>query len=186
VVHFDETGLRCEGRNRWLHSASTPMWTRLFFHRKRGTEAMGKMNILPGFTGTAVHNAWAPYDTYTAARHALCNAHLLRELQALTDHHHASTEATRAWCWAQQVSRALLTLQKRLPPPRHPRRPRDHHRRNHQSGMPCSRPPTPPARSDVNTEPWPAASTAGKPTTSNLHPTPPSRSPTTPLNKKFG
>jgi len=112
VVHFDETGLRCEGRTRWLHSASTPAWTRLFFHRKRGVEAMGKMNILPGFAGTAVHDAWAPYDTYTAVRHALCNAHLLRELQAVTDHHHASTEAADAWCWAQQVIRALLTLHK--------------------------------------------------------------------------
>ena len=35
VVHFDETGLRCEGRNHWLHSASTPRYSRLFFHRKR-------------------------------------------------------------------------------------------------------------------------------------------------------
>ena len=112
VVHFDETGLRCEGRNRWLHSASTPIWTRLFFHRKRGTQAMTKMGVLPGFTGTAVHDAWAPYDTYTAARHALCNAHLLRELQAVTDHHDAATDTPGAWCWAQQVSQALLTLHK--------------------------------------------------------------------------
>lgn len=112
VVHFDETGLRCEGRNHWLHSASTPAWTRLFFHRKRGTEAMAAMNVLPGFTGTAVHDAWAPYDTYTAARHALCNAHLLRELQAVTDHHHATTDLPGAWCWAEQVSNALLTLHK--------------------------------------------------------------------------
>lgn len=111
VVHFDETGLRCEGRNHWLHCASTPTFTRLFFHRKRGVEAMNKMGVLPGFTGTAVHDAWAPYDTYTAARHALCNAHLLRELQAVTDHH-ATTDNPDAWCWAQQVSNSLLTLHK--------------------------------------------------------------------------
>jgi transposase len=75
VVHFDETGLRCEGRNHWLHSASTPRYSGLFFHRKRGTEAMNTMGILPSFTGTAVHDAWSPYDTYTAAQHALCNSH---------------------------------------------------------------------------------------------------------------
>ena len=63
VVHFDETGLRCQGRNHWLHSASTPRYSRLFFHRRRGVEAMNKMGILDGFTGTAVHDAWAPYDT---------------------------------------------------------------------------------------------------------------------------
>ena len=70
VVHFDETGLRCEGCYHWLHSASTPAFTRLLSHRRRGPEAMGKMNVLPAFTGTAVHDGWAPSDTCTAARHA--------------------------------------------------------------------------------------------------------------------
>jgi len=51
---------------------------------------MNAMGILPEFTGTAVHDAWAPYDTYTAAGHALCNSHVLRELQAVTDHHRHS------------------------------------------------------------------------------------------------
>ena len=109
VVHFDETGLRCQGRNHWLHSASTPRFSRLFFHRRRGTEAMNQMGILPGFSGTAVHDAWSPYDTYTAAQHSLCSAHLLRELQAVTDHH-ATTDTPTAWCWADQVARALLAL----------------------------------------------------------------------------
>jgi len=31
--------------------------------------------VLPTFTGIAVHDAWAPYDTYTNASHALCNSH---------------------------------------------------------------------------------------------------------------
>lgn len=111
VVNFDETGLRCQGRNHWLHSASTPHFSRLFFHRRRGTEAMNAMGVLPSFTGTAVHDAWSPYDTYTAAGHALCNSHVLRELQAVTDHH-ATTATPDAWCWADQVSRALLALHK--------------------------------------------------------------------------
>lgn len=74
VVHFDETGLRCRGRLAWLHSASAPSWSLLFAHRRRGVEAMNAMGVLPAFTGTAVHDAWAPYDTYTGARHALCGA----------------------------------------------------------------------------------------------------------------
>jgi hypothetical protein len=41
--------------------------------------------VLPAFTGIAVHDAWAPYDRYRSATHALCNAHLLRELVAVTD-----------------------------------------------------------------------------------------------------
>ena len=109
VVNFDETGLRVEGKLHWLHSASTRTLSYLFCHRRRGTVAMQAMGVLPGFTGTAVHDAWAPYDTYTTAAHALCNAHLLRELQAVIDHHTA-TVGTTAWCWADQVTRALLAL----------------------------------------------------------------------------
>jgi transposase len=48
----------------------------------KGMDAAG---VLPRFTGTAVHDAWAPYDTYTKATHALCNAHALRELVYVVD-----------------------------------------------------------------------------------------------------
>lgn len=109
VVNFDETGLRCAGRLAWLHSASTGRFSLLFAHNRRGTAAMDAMGVLPGFTGIAVHDAWASYDTYREAGHALCNAHLLRELQAVTDHHQANN-AAGSWCWAQQVTDALLTL----------------------------------------------------------------------------
>ena len=70
---------------------------------------MNTMGILPGFTGTAVHDAWSPYDTYTAAEHAPCNSHLLRELHAVTDHD-ATTDTPDAWCRADQVAHALLAL----------------------------------------------------------------------------
>lgn len=85
VAHFDETGMRTEGRLAWLHSASTPTDVLLTVHPKRGTAAMDAAGVLPTFTGTAVHDAWAPYDTYTNATHALCNAHVLRELVYVTD-----------------------------------------------------------------------------------------------------
>ena len=46
---------------------------------------MKAMGVLPSFAGVAVHDAWAPYDTYTDPEHQLCCAHALRELQAVTD-----------------------------------------------------------------------------------------------------
>jgi transposase len=106
LAHFDETGFRVDGRLAWLHSASTSTDTLLSVHPKRGTEAMAAAGVLPHFTGTAVHDAWAPYDTYTAATHALCNAHLLRELQAVID----TTGNRSSWCWASQAQTGLLDL----------------------------------------------------------------------------
>ncbi|MFY1699527.1 IS66 family transposase [Solwaraspora sp. WMMA2101] len=85
VAHFDETGIRVDGRLAWPHSASTPTDVLLTVHRRRGTAAMDDAGVLPGYTGTAVHDAWAPYDTYTDAVHALCNAHVLRELVYVVD-----------------------------------------------------------------------------------------------------
>jgi hypothetical protein len=85
VAHFDETGIRTAGRLAWLHSASTSTDVLLAVHPKRGTKAMDAIGILPRFRGVAVHDAWAPYDTYTHMIHALCNAHALRELIYVTD-----------------------------------------------------------------------------------------------------
>jgi transposase len=109
VAHFDETGMRVQGRLRWVHSASTGKYVLITVHDKRGVEAMNAAGVLPVFTGIAVHDGWAPYDTYTAATHARCNAHLLRELQAVIDHHTATAPAG-TWCWAAQAAGALRTM----------------------------------------------------------------------------
>jgi transposase len=106
VAHFDETSLRVGGGLVWVHSASTGKWSLLTVHPKRGTAAMDAAGVLPAFAGLAVHDAWAPYDTYKGvAAHVLCNAHLLRELQAVCD---AAGEG--AWCWAGQAAEALRQM----------------------------------------------------------------------------
>ena len=106
VAGFDETGFRVEGRLHWVHCARTGKYTLLTVHAKRGTEAMKAMGVLPWFAGVAVHDAWAPYDTYTAPDHQLCCAHALRELQAVTD---AAPQGQ--WCWAAQAAEALTAMQ---------------------------------------------------------------------------
>ena len=85
VVHFDETGLRVAGKLHWMHSSSTGTDVLLTVHPRRGTKGMDAAGVLPGFTGVAVHDAWAPYDTYKKATHALCNAHAVRELVYVVD-----------------------------------------------------------------------------------------------------
>ena len=106
VAGFDETGFRVQGRLHWVHCARTGKYTLLMVHPKRGIEAMEAMGVLASFTGIAVHDAWAPYDTYTAADHQLCCAHALRELQAVTD-----AAPVGQWCWAAQAAEAITAMQ---------------------------------------------------------------------------
>jgi transposase len=106
VAGFDETGFRVEGRLHWVHCARTGKYTLLMVHPRRGRKAMEAMGVLPSFAGVAVHDAWAPYDTYGGPDHQLCCAHALRELQAVTD-----SAAAGGWCWAAQAADALTAMQ---------------------------------------------------------------------------
>jgi transposase len=106
VAGFDETGFRVEGRLAWVHCARTGKYTLLMVHPKRGRQAMEAMGVLPSFAGVAVHDAWAPYDTYAAPDHQLCCAHALRELQAVTD-----AAPAGQWCWATQAAEAITAMQ---------------------------------------------------------------------------
>ncbi|MGX6608516.1 IS66 family transposase, partial [Micromonosporaceae bacterium Da 78-11] len=103
LAHFDETGFRVACKLYWVHSISASKYSLLYVHPRRGRAAMDDGGVLPSFTGIAVHDAWAPYDCYRQATHALCCAHLLRELIAAGELDPAAT-------WAQQGIRALLEL----------------------------------------------------------------------------
>jgi len=106
VVHFDETGFRAAGKLAWVHSASQGRFALFTVHAKRGKDGMKAAGVLPHFAGIAVHDAWAPYDTFSnVAGHALCGAHVLRELVAVTE---TGTALDRTW--AQQAADALLAL----------------------------------------------------------------------------
>lgn len=86
VAHFDETGLRVAGKLQWLHTASNACYTHLFIHEKRGKDALrGEMSVLKDFRGRAIHDCLAAYFEFTQALHGLCDAHIVRELQALIE-----------------------------------------------------------------------------------------------------
>ena len=108
VAHFDETGFRVAGNLAWVHSASSGRFALITVHGKRGREAMDAAGVLPSFAGIAVHDAWAPYDSYSeVAGHSLCNAHVLRELRAVTD-----ASPAGQWCWASQAADALRDMKR--------------------------------------------------------------------------
>src|SRR5271170_8040476 len=78
VKHLDETGLRIGGKTQWLHIAATVLLTFYRIASKRGA-------MPENLTGIALHDHWKPYYTLEGIRHALCNAHHLRELKALVE-----------------------------------------------------------------------------------------------------
>ena len=102
VVNFDETGMRVTMKLWWLHSASTPTLTYYAADPNRGTEAMNRIGILPEFKGIAVHDAYASYGTYKG-QHALCNAHLLREIIGLEEMHPNQS-------WLKRLKNVLLMM----------------------------------------------------------------------------
>jgi transposase len=103
VAHFDETSLRVGGQLWWLHNASTKDLTYQFVHEKRGGAALtSEKSVWPEFGGIAVHDCWASYFGLGEMRHALCNAHIIRELTGLIENSQSQ--------WAAQMKELLLSL----------------------------------------------------------------------------
>ena len=101
VVHFDETGMRRNGKTNWMHCACTPTMSLFTLHARRGREAMDDAGVLPGFEGTAIHDYWKSYYQYECP-HALCNAHHLRDLTYIHEQ--------LGQPWAEEAIETLLSI----------------------------------------------------------------------------
>lgn len=100
VLHADETSLRIDRKQHWLHSVSAGRLVIKHGHRKRGGEALKDIGIVPRYGGVLVHDRWASYFAYDQCEHALCGSHLLRNLAFIEDAHgHA---------WARLLGKLLL------------------------------------------------------------------------------
>jgi transposase len=102
VVDCDETGLRCEGKTKYVHNYSTPDYTYYSIHPRRGTQAMEDIGILPLYQGILVHDRFLSYDKYLKSQHALCNAHLLRDLKSVQEEDFNKS-------WAKQMEKLILS-----------------------------------------------------------------------------
>ncbi len=106
VLNVDETSLRVDGRNHWIHVCSGGPVTVKRLHRKRGCEAIDDIGIIPRYGGVIVHDCWKAYLTCTNCKHQLCCPHLLRELQAATD--------SNGWPWAERMRKLLLIARRQV------------------------------------------------------------------------
>jgi transposase len=101
VVHADETGCDVSKDLWWIHSLGTLEYTWYFCDEKRGKDAVDVSELLSRYGGRLVHDGWKSYLHYLC-KHALCNAHHLRELVFIDEH---LKEA-----WAQKMKKLLLDI----------------------------------------------------------------------------
>jgi transposase len=106
ILHVDETGMFCEDKLHWIHSASTDSYTHYGIHPKRGKEAMDALGILPNATGRIIHDFWESYARYGHLDHAYCNAHIVRELRSVHQDYHQA--------WAQKLIDLLFHIKEKI------------------------------------------------------------------------
>ena len=103
--HFNETGTRVDKKLWWVHNASNWEFTYLDISPKRGFAGMEQCGVLTEFQGIAVHDCWASYWNYPDIQHAVCCAHLLRELTGIDENHPEQK-------WASAFIDLLLEMKK--------------------------------------------------------------------------
>ena len=80
----DETGWRVGGRPAWLHAFAGRAVTCYVIDPTRGGRAAEAL-LGEDYSGILTHDGWSVYDTFAAARHQQCLAHLLRRCRQLLD-----------------------------------------------------------------------------------------------------
>ena len=105
LIHCDETGSRVDGKTCWVHVASDQDYTYLTINQKRGQIGMDAADVLPHARGIIVHDCWGSYWKYQDVTHAICCAHLLRELNGVIENHPEQT-------WAVRFKKLLLDMKK--------------------------------------------------------------------------
>ncbi len=105
LIHCDETGTRVDGKTIWVHNASNSDFTYLTISTKRGKIGMDEADVLPHYHGIIVHDCWSSYWLYEDLTHAICCAHLLRELTGIEENYPEQT-------WAKEFKNLLLLMKK--------------------------------------------------------------------------
>ena len=106
VVNMDETGWRQEQRRAWLWTAVSAELTVFRIDRHRsGAVAEGLLGA--NFAGVVGSDRWSAYNQFSAARRALCWAHLKRAFQGLVDR---GGEAEPMGCWGLAEIERLFAL----------------------------------------------------------------------------
>src|SRR5258708_28697369 len=97
AVHADETPARAAGGTRYVHLACTRYLT-CMHTGDRSANAIDAGGVVPGYGGVSVRDGYAGYGHLTAALHAWCGVHRLRDLKGLYEFEPGKQE------WASQMA----------------------------------------------------------------------------------
>jgi transposase len=106
AMNVDETSLRVDKKNYWIHVYSAGDITLKLLHQKRGKEAIEDISIIPQYGGTIIHDCWSSYLTYDHCDHGLCGSHLVRELTCIIE--------SNGYAWASNMKALLLETCKKV------------------------------------------------------------------------
>lgn len=106
AINVDETSLRVDKENQWIHVYSGDDITLKFLHPSRGSEAINAIDIIPLYGGVIIHDCWSSYLMYNHCEHGLCGSHLLRELVYVID--------SNGYSWALNMKNLLQEICKKV------------------------------------------------------------------------
>lgn len=106
AMNVDETSLRVDKKNHWIHVYSAGDITLKILHAKRGIEAIDEINIIPRYSGVIIHDCWSSYFAYDNCEDGLCGSHLVRELTSAIESNNYS--------WSINMKALLLETCKKV------------------------------------------------------------------------
>jgi len=104
VLHVDETPIKINGNQYYIHSISNGTHTLQYVSKKRGENAIKEFGFLEKYQGILVHDHFTMYYNY-GIDHAECNVHIIRYLKGVCEF----TKHT----WAKSMINLLLEAKSR-------------------------------------------------------------------------
>ena len=99
VLHVDETPIKINGEQYYIHNISNDKYTLQYVSKKRGEKAIKEFGLLEKFNGILVHDHFIMYYNYGSGN-AECNVHALRYLKGVIDFTKHK--------WAKKLSELLI------------------------------------------------------------------------------
>ncbi len=104
ILHVDETPIKINGEQYYIHSISNDTHTLQYVNQKRGEDAIKEFGFLESYQGILVHDHFTMYYNY-GIDNAECNVHILRYLNGVCEF----TNHT----WAKSMKELLLEAKAR-------------------------------------------------------------------------